>query len=391
MSLSFWESLVGFVPVFIIQNIIQKREPREFTVAENKKRHQERKLLRLKQQENVVIKPLAELARLGSRSASQSTSRFTEAINTALSGSSTPVSPKSNDDNSHDVGNYKFDKSANSSPNDDNNDSSFVDATSSAGTTPVGTEDKKNKANEENKENKEDTEDKVGDKKAKEDKEDKEDKEVDAATWENVVGLKEIIIENEYNLPNWCRFVANGLIVVWAIICAIITSLWCVYFDVILDARNENSVESECIDYDIDFDISEKDWLNYNATEEYIANLTSQYYTPYDPPEGDSWGEDIETSDRFLYTVLTSYIISIVFWQPVIYFAKSFKDYWKLNKLLAQIETLTKDASAGQKKLDENLFEREKINQVILFTADLKLIESEKQMKMKQTNSQESR
>ena len=56
----------------------------------------------------------------------------------------------------------------------------------------------------------------------------------------------------------------------------------------------------------------------YTGTQDAIDALTSEYYSPYHPPHGDSFGENITTSDRFLMSSLLSFLLGIFFWQPLI-------------------------------------------------------------------------
>ena len=82
------------------------------------------------------------------------------------------------------------------------------------------------------------------------------------------------------------------------------------------------------------YDIPDKTWIIYNLREEYIFDLSnnSDYYTPYNPPENDSFGNGISTTERFFYQLLLSYTISIFFTQPLILLIKAFLKFKKYGK-----------------------------------------------------------
>ena len=81
--------------------------------------------------------------------------------------------------------------------------------------------------------------------------------------------------------------------------------------------------------------ISQQTWLSYNATQldvNRLLALNDEYYSPYNPPTNDTFGSNMTTSLRFIYTVLLSYVVSVFITQPLIIFIKTLLKYRKYSK-----------------------------------------------------------
>ena len=140
-----------------------------------------------------------------------------------------------------------------------------------------------------------------------------------------------------YKYPHYCKYIAIGCIVIWSLLCAIITSLWCLWFDAQLFLGN--NYESEIDYYSTNCSSSlytyttyastsvvpYKTYLNYNLTETemdfILSNFDGYLYSP--PSSNDSFGDNYNVAQRFLLCVLLSYILSVFFWQPIILAIKS--------------------------------------------------------------------
>ena len=112
--------------------------------------------------------------------------------------------------------------------------------------------------------------------------------------------------------PAFCRHVSIIFIVLWSIACAVITTLWCMWFDFQVTATNEydSDVESTCPNAtDIPLDV----WLNYNATQLFINQYNGTTQSTYHAPEGDSFGDNLTVSYRFLTAIITSYLLGALF------------------------------------------------------------------------------
>lgn len=141
------------------------------------------------------------------------------------------------------------------------------------------------------------------------------------------------LLHKRFKYPYWCKYVTLCLISMWIIGCAIVTTIFCVWFDVELKMQNEYQQDidaSQC--NDTYYDIPETVWLDYNATQTDINNILSQYvgyggdieYTPYNPQnENDSFGDDVSISMRFILTCILSYIFSLFFFAPIKLYIKS--------------------------------------------------------------------
>lgn len=85
--------------------------------------------------------------------------------------------------------------------------------------------------------------------------------------------IQERMMAKRYKFPWYVKYISNGMIILWTLLCAVITSLWCLWFDVMLNAENEfdDDVTSECSD---GIDIPEKAWANFNLTQGWVLNIT---------------------------------------------------------------------------------------------------------------------
>ena len=83
-----------------------------------------------------------------------------------------------------------------------------------------------------------------------------------------------------------------------------------------------SSVKSECNLTKVAIDISEKALLNYNITQQSLMSWLSEDHSQlYEPPENDSFSNNMTTTDRwltamglaFLYDMFVIYIIKMYF------------------------------------------------------------------------------
>ena len=90
-------------------------------------------------------------------------------------------------------------------------------------------------------------------------------------------------------------------------------------FDILANARNGygNEAQSDCEGSYID--ITEQIWLKYNATQgQLIDHLNDPANTEnYFPPDNDSFGKDITTTDRWLLSLALSFLLSIFITEPL--------------------------------------------------------------------------
>lgn len=125
------------------------------------------------------------------------------------------------------------------------------------------------------------------------------------------------LYENQYILPTWCKWLLYIFMGLWSIACAIITVLFCVYFESQVDST-ENGYESE-IETNCSFkDVTLQNILNYNITQSAIVSEISSFSgNLYDPPKSDSFGE-YDTSARFILAILWSFALSLTIWSPLL-------------------------------------------------------------------------
>lgn len=82
-----------------------------------------------------------------------------------------------------------------------------------------------------------------------------------------------------------------------------------------LQAENEYEIESACDDTYLD--IPQKVWLNYNATQAVVENITGTYVSYYVPPEDDSFGDGMDVSTRFILGCLYGLVMGALVWDPL--------------------------------------------------------------------------
>ena len=150
---------------------------------------------------------------------------------------------------------------------------------------------------------------------------------------ELIHAIQERLFNETYKLPYCCKYVTICLIIIWSLLCAVITSLWCLWFEVEnIDFINEyeNNITNLNCSQSVYGSISLKTWLNYNLTVSAIDNILlssvndDNFYNVYNPPSGDSFGDSLDVSTRFLISVCISYFLSVFLWQPLIIGIKSF-------------------------------------------------------------------
>ena len=91
---------------------------------------------------------------------------------------------------------------------------------------------------------------------------------------------------------------------------------WVIQFDQILDARNDSG-ESICSN---GLDYSALDWLSYNTSADDVSSIINANPAVFDPPDDDSFGDDITSTDRWLISIITSYSLSVFITGPIIAF-----------------------------------------------------------------------
>ena len=85
-----------------------------------------------------------------------------------------------------------------------------------------------------------------------------------------VYQIKDKLFNERYKkYPYWCKYVSIGFMIFWTCMCATITTIWCLWFDVSLDAQNEYqeiiynaTINDELIDL--------ATWINYNETQKVL-------------------------------------------------------------------------------------------------------------------------
>jgi len=132
--------------------------------------------------------------------------------------------------------------------------------------------------------------------------------------------LRDTIYKEQFKFWEWCREFTIAIIVLWSLGCAIITSIYCIYFELDKNGSNSISADSTCKD---SIDISEKLYLSKNASEAKILSLLAQSYTNYHPSSSDSFG-DLPTANRFILQVFLSFVESSIIWSPLILYLQSF-------------------------------------------------------------------
>ena len=149
--------------------------------------------------------------------------------------------------------------------------------------------------------------------------------------------IKHKLFNERYSkYPYWCKYVSIGFIIIWTFLCATITTIWCIWFDVSLETNNEyEEVIYNATMHDEYIDLTT--WINYNETQKDIDVLIEKWeqngHSLYNPPANDSYSNgSMSVSSRFLITVFVSYCLSLFFWQPLIFALRAWMLLKKLEK-----------------------------------------------------------
>ena len=145
--------------------------------------------------------------------------------------------------------------------------------------------------------------------------------------------IRHRLFDKFFKFPSYCRHIGNILIILWTLLCAFVTTIWCMWFDYTIYVSNPfaNQINrSQCPDKD-KIDIPLQTRLNYNVTQEYVikTNGTSDRSFKSDL-SWDSFG-DKDAAQSFVFTVLLSYAFGIILWHPLIVALKSIYTLKKIH------------------------------------------------------------
>ena len=143
------------------------------------------------------------------------------------------------------------------------------------------------------------------------------------------------IFHRTFKYPPYCKNIAISSIVIWSLTCAIITTIWCLWFESTLIVSNEFDDQltkyHECSisdewQYANVYHVNDHEknivplklWFNYNSTQDHIEKIMSAFDgIAYEPPTNDTFGDNLKVSSRFLLCVFLSYLLSVFFWNPI--------------------------------------------------------------------------
>lgn len=151
---------------------------------------------------------------------------------------------------------------------------------------------------------------------------------VDIERMELIEEVRQRLIRRRFRYPSYCKYLTYIFIIIWSILCAFVTTLYCLWFDYEIRVKyNEyrEDIMSNCTDgYNYNYDIDLESVLNYNATQTVIDNINGTLSNDYQPPVDDSFGEGLRVSVRFLISVALSYILGVFVWQPLVLLLRSY-------------------------------------------------------------------
>ena len=161
--------------------------------------------------------------------------------------------------------------------------------------------------------------------------------------------IRQRLLNETYKYPYWVKYLSIGCIVIWTLMCAIITTIWCLWFEMQLEMTNNyttkiNSQIANCSLYSINgygesnLQIALKTVINGNVTQYEMDDIFDYYsangnslYKPTNSNDSFASGA-MDVTIRFLVCVLISYLLSIFVWQPLIIAIKSALKLRSLNK-----------------------------------------------------------
>ena len=157
--------------------------------------------------------------------------------------------------------------------------------------------------------------------------------------------IRKRLLEETFKLPHWIKYISIGCIIAWSLMCAIITSIWCLWFEMKLTLENEyqqdiDEIVDSCNDDGITFvNIPLKTMINYNTTQsdmdtfyQWFEENGNSLYTPPSSSDSFSGNDAMKVSSRFLLCVLYAYLLSVFLWQPIAIAIKSMLRLRSLSK-----------------------------------------------------------
>ncbi|ETO25366.1 hypothetical protein RFI_11770 [Reticulomyxa filosa] len=127
--------------------------------------------------------------------------------------------------------------------------------------------------------------------------------------------LRRKIMDKQYSWFHWCKYAAWGFTVVWTIVCAIITLIFVVRFDMSRNAANsynDPATTSMCINQ---IDIHDENVTQYEQTQrsmvDYLQRVDSSTLNSKD---GFAFRQSVS---RWLMSIFIGFLLSLFVWQPL--------------------------------------------------------------------------
>ena len=156
--------------------------------------------------------------------------------------------------------------------------------------------------------------------------------------------IRHRLFDKFFKYPSKCRHFATCFAIFWAILCATVTTVWCMWFDYQLVVEITMTEPSICtIDPNYPYaNYPLQDRMSYNASQNDVTDRNGSIYPTHQShmqSSADTFGGNVHASEKFLFTVLLSYFLGVAFWHPLIVAIKS---VYKLRKFYKKPQTLNR-------------------------------------------------
>ncbi|ETO14890.1 hypothetical protein RFI_22479 [Reticulomyxa filosa] len=171
--------------------------------------------------------------------------------------------------------------------------------------------------------------------------------------------LRRKIMDQQYSWWHWCKYVAWAFTISWTLICAIVTLIFVIRFDMLRSAKNgyESAVISQCPN---GIDITDMNTIQYDETEKSMADYVTKVSTStLNTDNGFEFGQSV---DRWLMSIFIGFLLSLFVWQPL------------FDLILQAIKVLRFDNNRRQIQFCVYVIKKPKAVNEIYFFANTKLL-----------------
>ncbi|ETO35975.1 hypothetical protein RFI_01087 [Reticulomyxa filosa] len=128
--------------------------------------------------------------------------------------------------------------------------------------------------------------------------------------------LRRKIMDKQYSWWHWCKHAAWVFTIAWTLICAVVTLIFVVRFDMLRDAQNSYKSPQESTQCPASLvDISDQNSTQYSASEKAMSDyLQHVSASTLDSKQGFAFRQSVS---RWLMSIFIGFLLSLFVWQPL--------------------------------------------------------------------------